>query len=103
CLNDEARLAPHNVEPVEAGIGVGLHDAAVVCEMFLGMLPAAVGRVVVERCRSRPTAEGLVVAYVGPQPPRAALAPGEHRNGRVVGVDACSSKDVLADLVDHWH
>ena len=48
-------------------------------------------------------AEGLVVAHIGPQPARAALASGEHRHGRVVGVDAFGREDVLADLIDQRH
>ena len=72
-------------------------------EMFLGVLAAAIGRVVEERCGSRPAPEGLVVAHIGPQSPRAALAPGEHGNSRVVGVDAFGGEDMLGGRIDQRH
>ena len=49
-FDDQARRAASGVEPVVAGVGVGLYQAAVTGEVFFGMLPATVGRVI-EQCR----------------------------------------------------
>jgi hypothetical protein len=54
------------------------------------------------RGRRGPT-EGLVVAHLGPQSSGAALAPGEHRNNRLVAERIHAGKDVLADLIDQRH
>ena len=67
------------------------------------MLAAAIGRVEVDRRRRVGAAERPVVAHVGPQPPGAGLALGEHRHGRVVGVDALGGEHVGADRLDQRH
>src|SRR5258708_32057274 len=71
---DRPRLAACFVEPVEARIGVRLHQADVGCKVSVGMHAAAIGRIE-ERCRRRGwPGERAVVAHIGPQPACPALA-----------------------------
>ncbi len=102
-LDDRPRLAPRRVEPVEAGIGVRLHQAAVACEVTLGMLAGAVARIEERRGGRVAPVEGLIVAHIGPQPSSARLALRQHRHSGVVGMDAFGRKHVLADRLDQRH
>src|SRR5262245_1465000 len=45
CLHDRSRLAVGLVEPVEAGIGVRLHQSGIASQMLLGMLATTVARI----------------------------------------------------------
>src|SRR5437879_2902952 len=76
-LDDWARLAVGRVEPVEAGIGIGLHQAGIARQVTLGMLAAAVARVE-EGGRGRiGSGEGPIVAHIGPEAPGSGLALGQ--------------------------
>ena len=65
-LDDRPGLAASLVQPVVAGIGVGLHQPVPGRQVRLGMLAAAVGRVEVGRRRRSGAGERPVVAHVGP-------------------------------------
>lgn len=84
------------VEATEAGIGVRLEDAAVAVQVPLGMLAAAVWRVV-EEDRGRAVAERPVVADIGPEPAGGGLALRQHRHRRVVAVQALGREPMAAD------
>jgi hypothetical protein len=65
-LDDGTRFATCAIEPVEAGIGVRLHEPGIACQVLFRMLAAAIRRVE-EDCGGRVTAaERPVVAHVGP-------------------------------------
>jgi hypothetical protein len=51
-LGDRPSLAAGIVEPVKAGIAIGLQDAAIAVQVTLGVLAGAVARVE-EHCRRR--------------------------------------------------
>ena len=59
-LGDRTWFASGNVETVEAGICISLHDAAVVGQVRFGMLAAAIGRVGEDRRRWRRPGKRLV-------------------------------------------
>ena len=65
-LDDRPRLAAGLVEPVEARIGVRLHQPGVAGQVPFGMLAAAVGRVEERRRRRIGAGERPVVAHIGP-------------------------------------
>ena len=96
-LGDRARHAPGQVELVEPGIGVGLQDARVARQVAAGMLAAAVRRVEKYRRRWLRAAERPVVADIGPQPPDARPALGQHRHRGVVAMQSLGGQHVLAD------
>src|SRR6266436_557120 len=74
-------LAAGLKEPVEARIGVRLHQAGIGREVSIGMYTAAIGRIE-ERCRRRGwPGERAVVAHVSPQPAGPALALRQHLHG----------------------
>src|SRR5262249_6651872 len=50
-LRDRPRFAASLVEPVEAGIGIGLKDSSVSFEMALGVIAGSVARVEEHGCR----------------------------------------------------
>ena len=64
------------------------------------MLAAAIGRVEERGRRRRWAAERPVVANIGPEPSRPGLVLGEHRDRRIVGVDALGGEDVGVDGFD---
>ena len=102
-LDDRTRFAVGLVEPVEASIGVRLHQSGITCQVLLGMLAATVARIEEHRRRRIRAAERPVVAHIGPQPAGAGLALGQHRHGGVVGMDALGREDMCADHVDQRH
>jgi len=65
-LRDGAGGAAILVESVEACVGVGLQDAAIMGEMTLGMLAGPVAGEEIDGRRRIGSAERLVVADVGP-------------------------------------
>ena len=65
-FDDRRRLARRLVELVEAGIGVGLHDAGLAGEMLLRMFAGAIARIIEEGRRRILAAERPVVAHIGP-------------------------------------
>lgn len=99
CLDQRRRLAGGLVEPIEAGIGVGLENAAEALKMALGMIAAAVARIEEHRRRRVRAPERAVVAHVDPGPRRRRLAPGQHRHRRVVAMHPAAGKDMGADEV----
>ena len=72
-------------QAVEAGVAVGVQEAATSAEQRLCMFGAPIGRVAVERSRRRCSTK---CAHRGPQPPDpgAALSRGENLHSRIVGV-----------------
>jgi hypothetical protein len=67
------------------------------------MLAAAVRRVEEGRCRRVRAAERAIVPDVGPQAADLRLLLGEHRHGRVVGVDTLGGEDMALDRQDQRH
>src|SRR6266446_6003897 len=65
-LHDRPRLAGGLVEPVEAGIGVRLHQSDIASQMLLGMLAAAIARIEEHRRWWIGAGKRPVVAHVGP-------------------------------------
>jgi len=65
-LHDGPRLAGGLIEPVEARIGIRLHQPGIARQMLLGMLAGAVARVEEGGGRRVRPAERLVVAHIGP-------------------------------------
>jgi len=100
---DRPRFAASFIEPVEARIGVRLHQAGVGRKVSVRMHAATIGRIEERRCRRRGPGKRAVVAHVGPQPAGAALALRQHLHGGVVGMDALRRKDVSADRIDERH
>ena len=86
------------VQMVEAGVSVGLESALVEPEVLAWPLALAVGRVGEPDGGRGRIARGPVVANVGPEPAslRLAVAWGEHRNRRVVGVQLGGRQHVVA-------
>ena len=85
---------------VEAGVGVGLENPAVIGEMPARVLAVAVAGVEVHRRRRVRSAEWPVVANVGPQPADDRLALGQNRHRRVVAVNARRVQNVAPDQLD---
>ena len=102
AFDDLAVLAPVEVEPIVATVGVGLHQAAVGRKMTLGMLATAITRVVEEDRWSAVAAEWAIVAHIGPEARRRAFAFRQHRHRCVVGVDALGGQNVFFDLLHDW-
>ena len=72
-LGDRPRTTVPRIEPVEAGIGIGLEDSCIAAQMTLGMLAGPIARIEEHR-RGRITApERLVVAHVEPAPAKAGV------------------------------
>jgi hypothetical protein len=65
-FGDRRRLAAYSVEPVEARIGVRLHQPGISRQMLFGMLGGAIGRVEEDRGRRIGAAKWPVVAHIGP-------------------------------------
>jgi len=63
-LKDHSRRPVRRIEPIEAGIGVGLKHARKIGKMALGMLGSAVARIEEHRRRRIGPAKGLVVAHI---------------------------------------
>ena len=62
--------------------------------MSLGMLARSVARIIEHRRRRRRTAEGTVVADVGPTSPNIGLSLGEHGHGGVVAMQSLGGEDM---------
>ena len=90
-------LATRLVEVVEPGIGVGLQDAGIAGQVPARVLGGAVARVAEHRRRRRRAGEGPVVAHIGPEPAGDGLAPGQHRHGGVVAMQALGGEDMGVD------
>ena len=91
------RRAIASVELAEAGIGVGLEDAAPAGEMRFGMLATAVAGVAEERGRRCAAGEGAVVADIDPEPAGVGLALGQHRHRGVVAVQPLGRQHMGGD------
>ena len=89
------------IELVEAGIAVGMHQAAEAGEMVLRVLALAVAREAIPGRRRSRAAPGPLVADIGPEPggPGLAGAGREHADRRVVGEDRPGREHVPADGV----
>jgi hypothetical protein len=90
------------IEAVEPGIAVGVQIAPEPGKMSGGSFALAVGRVVEEHGGRGLAASPALVAHIGPQPacPGATGAGGEHRHGRVVGMEGRAAHDVALERVD---
>lgn len=100
CLAERAWFATGLVQPTEPGEGIRLHEAVEVAQPGLGMRARAVGGVEVGYSRWFGTTEGTVVTHHRPEPPRAGLALGQDRYGRVVEMQALSSSNMSLDPGD---
>ena len=85
------------IEPVKAGVGIRLQDAAISVEMALGMVSSAIARVVENRRGRVGPAERTVITDIDPGSPGRGLALGQHRHCRVVPVHAFPGKHMRAD------
>ena len=85
------------VEVVVTAIGVGLQDTGPARQVPGRVFFPAVCREVIERGRWCPTAEGPVIAQIGPEPGRLRAAFGQKRHGRVVGMQSLGAEDMGAD------
>ena len=65
-LGDRPRLSVGSVEPIEAGIGIGLQNPGIVAQMALRMLGSAIARIEEYRGWRSRTCERVVVAHIGP-------------------------------------
>ena len=90
------------VELAEAGIAVGLQDAAEAAKMALRMDALAVGAVAVEHRRRRFARPRPVVAHISPQAPGRGLAGArrQHRHRRVIAVDLVTGQHMGGDRFD---
>jgi hypothetical protein len=99
-LGDRTSLAGCLVEPVEAGIAIGLQDAAIAAQVTLGVLAGTVARVE-EHCRRRIAAtEWTIVAHVDPGPSGRGLPLGEHRHRGLVAMHALAGEHVCTDQIE---
>ena len=96
-LPDRAGLAVRKIELVVAVVGVRLQNADISCEMRQRMLAARVARVVEDRGRLPGAAERPIVADIDPEPAGVSLAFAQHRNGRVVAMQALGRHDMGLD------
>ena len=89
CRLDDRSGTPFSVvKGVEPGEGVGLHDADIAGEMFLGMLAGTRSRIAEDGRWRILAAERSIVAHISPDPTCHGLHFGQHRHLRVVGMDA---------------
>jgi hypothetical protein len=102
-FDDWSRLAHLFVEPVEAGIGIGLHRTRIGVQMLLGMDAGAVTRVEEQSGWRIGPAKRPVVADIGPQPTRSRFTLGQNRYRRVVGMDAVGREDMAFYACDERH
>jgi len=75
CLGDRTSLAIRLVEPVEAGIAIGLQDAAIAVQVTLGMFVGAVARVEEHGGWRIAAAERTIVAHIDPRAAQSPFAP----------------------------
>ena len=93
------RLTACFIEPVEAGIGIGLENARIALQMALRVIAGPIARIE-EHCRRRiMTAERAVIAHIDPGAPGRRLALGQYRHRRVVAVDAAAGENMRADEI----
>src|ERR1035437_1229250 len=88
------------VEMMKSGVGIGLQCALVVLQVLPGMLALAVRRVSEPHGRSSCICGWPVIPHIGPEPsdPGLAVAWGEHRDWRVVGVQLAGRHHVTASI-----
>jgi hypothetical protein len=98
-FDDRAWRAAWRIEPVEAGICVGLQDAGIAGKMPLWMLACPVARIEKHGSRRIAPAEWPVVAHIGPQSPRDGPGFGQHGDRRVVAMDARAGERMRADEI----
>ena len=84
------------VQPVEAGIGIGLQRALEIGEMAMRMLASAVRRISKPDCRGGTVASRAIIANICPQAPLlgSTLTWRQHRNGCVISVQFAGAHDV---------
>ena len=102
-LGNRIRLAAGPIEPIEAGVGVCLHQSSITRQMLFRMFGAAIRRVKEGDGRRIRTSKWPIVPDIGPQPPGPGLSLGQNPNGGVVGVDALGRKHLRPDQKDEWH
>ena len=81
----------------DSGIGVGLENALEISQMVGRVLSRPVRRVEEDGGGRSLTAEGAVVANIGPQSAGDGLDLGQHRHRGVVAMEAVAAHDMLAD------
>jgi hypothetical protein len=88
-----------------AAKGIGLDYAAKEGEMIARPLTPAIGAEAVISSRCPSALPWPLVNHIGPQPtgPSLAVAGGQHRDRRVVGVDDRRCHDMSADQLGQWH
>src|SRR5581483_2674365 len=94
-------LDPLAIEPIKAGVGIGLQYAGEVGEVRARALALAIRAVAEEHGRRIRASRRPIIAHVRPQPPLLGSAPAraEHWHRRVVPVDLVSAEHVAADRV----
>ena len=95
--DDRRRFAPRLVQPVEAGIGIGLQGSRRNGQVPLGMFARPVAREEVHRRRRIGAAERRIVTDISPQPAPSRSCPWREGNRRVVAMDALAGEDMGAD------
>src|SRR3954471_21805246 len=102
CLGDRAGRTTGGIELPKARVGIGLQDAGVACQKGLRVLTPAIRRVEVGCRWWRRPAKGPVIPHHCPQPSGPGFALGQHRHGRVIGMDARAGKHMRLDRLDQW-
>ena len=96
-LRHRAWLPIGEVEPIVAGIGIGLQDSGELLQMLFRMITRPVARCV-EQCRRRCwSAERSIVADIGPGSAGIGLALRQDRHGRVVAVKPLRGQHMVLD------
>ena len=94
-LGDRPRRSASHIEGVVPGVDVGLEDAGERLQVFDRVIAGTVPRVAEQSRRRVRAAERPVVADIDPRPAGGALAPGQHRHGGVVAVQAVRRQNML--------
>src|SRR5438876_535333 len=92
------------VEAVEAGIAVGLQDAAEAVQVLTRMLTLAIRGVAKPYRRRIGAARGSIITHVDPQPPLLGLASArcQHRHRAIVDVELLGREHVPAQRLNEW-
>ena len=87
---------------VEARVGVGLHRAREVLQMFPRMLALPIGRIGEPNGGCGVVVRRAIISYVGPEPAGLGLpvARSEHRHGCVIGVQLRGPENVTAHRIN---
>jgi hypothetical protein len=94
---DRALRSRWIIQPVIAGIGVGLQDAGKSVKMPIWMLLPTIPRSVIECSRRRSAAERAIVADIGPDVAGDSLALGQDWHGSVVAMEPLGGQHMRFD------